>query len=90
MALPPIISNLPFLKVLGGRGQPEASAGQGGEKKAPQKAQGPKEDVVEISSEARKRAAEEADKARNTASQTRQILEQDESATLGLDPDFSA
>jgi hypothetical protein len=94
MALPPVIANNPLVKLFRSEGVETKNSDKKTAAEAP--AQTPR-DVVEISEAARKKlesvkqkAAEDDVAARKVAVQTRDLLTQDESQTLGLDPEFAA
>ena len=92
MAIPPIISNNPLLKLF----RTEQQSGAGKSKQPVATAQTP-EDIVEISEAARERldgiqdlSARKQDDVRQTAAQTGDILGHNQDLTLGLDPGFSS
>lgn len=86
MALPPIIANNPIMKLFRAE-QPKQKSD------AASVPEGLLQDTVEISDAARKKFGEVqllADRqARGVAEKTRDILSQDETQTLGLDPKFA-
>lgn len=91
MAIPPIISNNPLLKLF--RTDP-ASGSQDNETASVSQTS---EDIVEISEAAQQRldgiqefSSERPEEIRQTAQESREILEGDEDLTLGADPAFNS
>jgi len=93
MALPPILSNLPFTKLFKTEQAPEAA----GKQAAPAKketAASPPQDIVEISEAALKKLEGQSsflteDEAKAAAGETRGILEKNPGVALGLEEGFS-
>lgn len=85
MAIPPILSNLPILKNFK---SDDSSASKPAESS---KDAASAQDKVEISAAAQERlSTEDVNQASAAAVGARELLEADQGATLGLDPDFSA
>jgi hypothetical protein len=90
MSLPPIIANLPFIKLFRSESADKSADKSSGGKKA--ESGGEAGDIVHISQSARVRlsatGAKDAAEARATAHQAKEQLAR-EQVSLGLSPDFS-
>jgi hypothetical protein len=95
MALPPIIANNPLVKLF--RTNDAENKNLGGKTAAEPPSAGTPRDVVEISEAAKnkldsvkQKAAEDDRQAHKVAVNTRDILQNDQTQTLGLDSDFAS
>lgn len=92
MAIPPILSSLPVLKLF--KSGSDNTAAQNKTDSAQSRSAKPSQDVVELSEAAKQRLngvkePENVEEARNMAADTRAQLSASDRA-LGLDPDFEA